>query len=178
MRPIIYDVAVSIDGFIAGPGGDISAFAQDGPVVEDYQARLKTYSCAIMGRATYEFGYRFGSTPGANPYPHMDCFVFSQKLDVPQDSDVQIVRERAEETIADLKVQQGGPIYLCGGGQFAGSLLACGMIDVFCLKRAPAILGGGTSLFAGQKPTVEMHCTETELYEDGYLFQEFNLTVQ
>ena len=51
MQPIIHDVAVSIDGFISGPGGDISRFAQGGPVVEDYSARLATYAVAIMGRA-------------------------------------------------------------------------------------------------------------------------------
>ena len=176
MQFIIYDVAVSIDGYIAGPDGDISAFAESGAVVDDYQARLKTYSCAIMGRATYEFGYQFGLTPGANPYPHMDCYVFSQTFEIPADSDVQIVRNRTKETIADLKAQQGGPVYLCGGSHFAGSLLAWGLIDILRLKRAPAILGGGVPLFGPRKPHVEMHCTETKLYDDGYLFQEFNLT--
>lgn len=173
MQPVIYDVAVSIDGYIAGPEGDISAFAEGGPVVEDYQARLNTYSCAIMGRATYEFGYRFGLAPGANPYPHMDCYVFSQTLDAPQDSDIQIVRERAEKTIADLKVQLDGPLYLCGGGQFAGSLLASGLIDVLRLKRAPAILGDGVPLFGTRKSAVKLNCKKTKLYDGGYLFQEF-----
>lgn len=40
MQPIIYDVAVSMDGFISGPGGDISQFAHEEPVVEDYANRL------------------------------------------------------------------------------------------------------------------------------------------
>lgn len=71
MQPIIYDVAVSIDGYISGPGGDISKFAHEGPVVDDYFARLGQYAVAIMGRHTYEFGYRFGLEPGANPYKHM-----------------------------------------------------------------------------------------------------------
>jgi len=108
LQSIIYDVAVSIDGCIAGPDGDISAFAEGGPVVEDYQARLRTYSCAIMGRATYEFGYRFGLAPGANPYPHMDCYVFSRTLEVPAGSDVHVFRDRAKETITNLKAQQNG----------------------------------------------------------------------
>jgi len=67
LQPLIYDVAVSIDGYIAGPGGDIAGFAFEGPVVEDYAARLKTYGTAIMGRGTYEFGYRYGMEPGQNP---------------------------------------------------------------------------------------------------------------
>lgn len=54
MQPLIYDVAVSIDGYIGGPDGDISQFAQDGAVVDDYTARLGLETCAtaIMGRAT------------------------------------------------------------------------------------------------------------------------------
>ena len=60
MQPIIYDVAVSIDGYIAGPGGDISAFPASGRLVDDYLERLADYRTVIMGRDTYEFGYRFG----------------------------------------------------------------------------------------------------------------------
>lgn len=40
MQSIIYDVAISIDGYISGPDGDISQFASEGPVVEDYMTRL------------------------------------------------------------------------------------------------------------------------------------------
>ncbi|MFV2054116.1 hypothetical protein [Aliiroseovarius sp. YM-037] len=49
MQSIIYDVAVSIDGYISGPDGDIEKFPHQGQVVEDYFARMETYACAIMG---------------------------------------------------------------------------------------------------------------------------------
>ena len=176
MHPLIYDVAVSIDGYIDGPDGDISAFAQDGPVVEDYQKRMATYACAVMGRATYEFGYRFGLAPGQNPYPHMDTYVFSKTLAVPADSNLKVIRDDAHAVIADLKTQQAGPIYLCGGGQFAGSLLALDLIDIVRLKRAPIILGGGTPLFGGSGRPAKMTSSETKLYDGGYLFQEFVLS--
>ncbi|MEM9360868.1 MAG: deaminase, partial [Pseudomonadota bacterium] len=71
MQPIVYDIAISLDGFIAGPGGDISQFDSGGPVVRDYEERLQAYAAAIMGRQTYEFGYQYGLRPGQNPYPHM-----------------------------------------------------------------------------------------------------------
>ena len=175
MNPIIYDVAVSIDGYIAGPDSDISAFASGGPVVEEYQDRLQTYSCVIMGRATYEFGYRFGLTAGANPYPHMDCFVFSRTLELAEGSDVQVIRDDAKSVVSDLKAKSTGPIYLCGGGDFAGSLLASGLIDVLRLKRAPAILGSGVPLFGNSGQPGELKCANTKLYDDGYLFQDFEL---
>ena len=76
MDPISYDIAVSIDQFICGRGGDISHFAREGKVVEDYTASLENYATAIIGRATYEFGYRFGMQPGQNPYPQMKTIIF------------------------------------------------------------------------------------------------------
>lgn len=50
MQPIIYDVAVSADGFIAGASQDVSLFPFQGSIVDDYMARLATYSHCIMGR--------------------------------------------------------------------------------------------------------------------------------
>ncbi len=120
MQPVIYDVAVSADGFISGPAGDISKFPHDGKVVDDYFERLKTYSCAIMGRATYEFGYGFGLNPGDNPYPHMKTIVFSKSIALPEKAVVELIRDAVAEHIHSLKQTCEGPIYLCGGGRFAG----------------------------------------------------------
>lgn len=175
MHPVIYDVAVSLDGYISGPDGDISQFAHDGPVVDDYSARLATYRTAIMGRSTYEFGYRFGLEPGQNPYPHMKTIVFSRTLDCPRDSAITVVREFDVGYVEDLKTSSTGPIYLCGGGRFAGSLLAAGVIDMLRLKRAPIILGSGVGLFGRSSTAVELVCTETRQYEAGYIFQEFRI---
>lgn len=175
MQPIIYDVAVSVDGFIAGPSADISKFPQKSPAVDDYLTRLKSYSCAIMGRATYEFGYEFGLQPGANPYPHMKTVVFSQSIVLPADTDVEIVREDAARRIEDLRQTCDGPIYLCGGGQFAGWLLSLGMITTLRLKRAPIFLGSGTPLFGDHAEGCDARLLSSKLHEDGLLYQEFDL---
>ena len=116
MQSIIYDVAVSIDDFICGTGGDISRFAQEGPVVSDYSTRLVGYATAIMGRATYEFGYRFSMEPGQNPYPHMKTIVFSKSLDLPDSSDVDLQVACDLSSIEAIQSRSPGPIYLCGGG--------------------------------------------------------------
>lgn len=175
MQPIIYDVAVSIDGYIAGPDGDVSKFAHDGPVVEDYYARLASYSCAIMGRATYEFGYNFGLEPGANPYPHLETFVFSGSIVLPESCDVEVVSDDPSDFLNRLRQSQTGPIYLCGGGQFAGSLLANGLIDYLRLKRAPIVLGGGTPLFDTSYCPGELLCINTKHFDNGYVFQAFEV---
>lgn len=175
MQLIIYDVAVSADGFIAGPSADISKFPGEGAVVDDYFARLKTYAVAIMGRATYEFGYGYGLTPGDNPYPHMRCLVFSNSIDLPATAKVHIVREGAAETVRALKETSDGPIYLCGGGAFAGSLLKHGLIDRLRVKRAPIFLGDGVRLFGDYAADIDVNLHESKLYDNGVLYQAFDL---
>ncbi|MEM9616507.1 MAG: dihydrofolate reductase family protein [Pseudomonadota bacterium] len=175
MQSVIYDVAVSADGYISGPAGDISKFPHEGEVVDDYFERLKTYSCAIMGRATYEFGYGFGLKPGDNPYPHMKTIVFSKSIDLSEDADVIVTQEDAVDYVHSLKQTSEGPIYLCGGGRFAGSLLSFGLIDRLRLKRAPIFLGEGVRLFGGQAPAPDVILIDSKLYPNGVLYQEFNL---
>ncbi|MFN2100083.1 dihydrofolate reductase family protein [Altererythrobacter sp. MF3-039] len=173
MHPIIYDVAVSIDGYISGPDGDISSFPQEGPVVDDYLERLAGYSTAIMGKATYEFGYRFGMKPGENPYPHMRTIVFSETLELGGISDVEARGYADGEAVARIRDEANGPVYLVGGGAFAASLLGFGLIDRLRLKRAPIVLGGGTRMLEHAVSPAELSHIETREYPGGYVFQEF-----
>ena len=175
MQPIIYDVAVSIDGYIAGPEGDISQFPESGDIVEAYLARLSGYAVAIMGRHTYEFGYRYGLKPGENPYSAMTTWVFSRSLVLPCASEVTVQRALNVELISTLKATADGPIYLCGGGEFAGSLLSMGLIDELRLKRAPVVLGKGIPLFDSSDFLPQLRHVESRCYDDGGVFQVFDV---
>lgn len=177
MQPLVYDVAVSIDGFIAGPvvgdHRDVSRFPHEGSIVDDYQARLSTYAVALMGRATYEFGYAFGLPPGANPYPSMRSVVISESIDLPANADVSVIRDNAIAAVRTLKVEATGAVYLCGGGVLAGSLLAARLIDRLRLKRAPIVLGSGVPLFSGIDDAPMLSLLEEKAHDNGALFQEF-----
>ena len=105
----------------------------------------------------------------------MRTLIFSKSIELPDDADVEIVRDDAEEYLHDLRQKQQGPIYLCGGGTFAGSLLDLGLIDILRIKRAPFLLGGGTSIFSGQVYKNPPKCLETVTYDGGFIYQEFEL---
>ncbi len=175
MQPIIYDVAVSIDGFISGPQGDISGFSHKGEVVDDYMARLATYGTALMGRATYEFGYQYGLLPGANPYPNMRSYVVSSGIDLPKESVVSLLRNPTPQNFESIRNKGNAPIYLCGGGDFAGWMLRHGLISRLRLKRAPILLGSGVPLFSGDLPKISARLLSEKSYGDGTLYQEFDL---
>lgn len=82
MKKIIYYVASSLDGFIAGKNDDISQFIMQRDGVEKYQSDLGNFGIVIMGRKTYEFGYQYGLEPGQPAYPNMEHHIFSNSLKI------------------------------------------------------------------------------------------------
>ena len=151
MGHLVYDVAASLDGYIAGPDGDVSAFPHAGDHVDAYLERLARYTAVVMGHRTYEFGYAHGLAPGRHAYPHMAHVIFSTSIELLGDSEVRVERDpdRWLTAIDALKAEVEGELYLCGGGRFAGFLLEHRRIDALVLKLAPVVLGRGTPLFEG-----------------------------
>ncbi|WP_298494380.1 dihydrofolate reductase family protein [uncultured Maritimibacter sp.] len=175
MQPLIYDVAVSADGFIADTNGDASRFPHPGQWVDAYLARLATYGTAIMGRATYTFGYDFGMAPGDNPYPMMETHIISDSLKLPIGSVTIHPRAEARDQIRGLKSSADKPLYLCGGGRLAGWALSHGLIDRLRLKRAPIFLGSGVPLFSGAPAPFAATLTDQIAYPEGVIYQEWAL---
>lgn len=175
MRPLIYHVAVSLDGFIAGKNNDISLFAHEGDHLADYQKSLSQYDTVVMGKNTYEFGYAFGLTAGQPAYPHMEHFIFSKSIKFENKAEsVHIVKENWLEKVRELKAASGSPIYLCGGGEFAGFLLDNNLIDQVILKLNPIILGEGVPLFGSSKSQTSLELTASKTYANGVSLLTYN----
>lgn len=168
MRKIIYYVATSLDGFIAGKNNDISMFAMEGEGVEQYSYDLESFDTVIMGRKTYEFGYQFGLKPGKAAYPNMEHFIFSDHLRF-EDADENVnVVPLALEHVYELKNQTGSDIYLCGGGMFAGWLMQNGMIDEIKLKVNPILLGSGVKLLGDYTDPYRLNVSYHQSFDDGF----------
>ena len=167
MARIIYYVASSIDGFIAGQNDDISDFAQSGEGVDKYLADLQNFKTVIMGRRTYEFGYQYGLEPGQPAYPHMEHFIFSDSLKIEDLAETVHIENKSIGRIKEIKKSAESDIYLCGGGEFAGWLLDNGLIDQLKLKLNPIILGNGIRLFGNSQTKTKWNLKETESFENG-----------
>lgn len=175
MRRIIYYVAISIDGYITGPDEDISGFIQDGSGVEKYLDDLKGFDTVIMGRKTYEFGYKYGLEPGQPAYPHMDHYIFSKTLSFNECSEKVRICHPDLDIIRKLKEEKGTDIYLCGGGEFAGWLLDHGLIDILKIKLNPLILGPGIRLFGNSRQQIKLRMMSGEEYDHGLLINTYNI---
>jgi dihydrofolate reductase len=175
MRKIIYYVAMSLDGFIDGHGGSIEGFVGSGSGLEKYLADIQDFDTVIMGRKTYEFGYKFGLKPGQPAYPHMQHFIFSSHLTFETQSESVHIKPIDLDEIRVLKQQTGTDIYLCGGGQFAGWLLENDLIDVMKIKLNPLLLGQGVRLFGNSTKFVQPRLVDTCLYDHGLQIITYSL---
>lgn len=171
MRKIVYYVAASLDGFIAGPAGDVSRFQYAGAGIDQYIEGLQAFDAVLMGHHTYAFGYDFGVQPGQpSPlYGHMEHFIVSETLAFAAPHPrVHVLRPDRTAVLA-LKNQPGRDIYLCGGGQLAGWLLAEQLIDEVKVKLNPLVLGQGTGLFTGVSTPFSLRLLTAETHPEGLL---------
>jgi len=167
MKKIIYYVASSLDGYIAGENDDISKFILQGEGVEKYQSDLRNFGTVIMGRKTYEFGFQYGLEPGQPAYPNMEHYIFSNSLKIDNLSDLVKIEKLSVDKVNEIQQNAKTDIYLCGGGEFAGWLLENRLIDQLKLKLNPIVLGRGTKLFGSSTAIESWELTDKESFSDG-----------
>lgn len=177
MRALIYHVATSLDGFIARPDGSTHGFIESGEHVDDYLNQLKDYDATIMGRNTYEYGYQFGLIPGEPAYPHMMHYIISDSLHFAHSHpQVHLIKkENLLQKVDELKNEVGSPIYLCGGGQLAKTLLQHQMIDELIIKLNPILFGSGIHLFDGVCSGFELQPRHRIEYNNGVQMLQFQM---
>ncbi|WP_067830787.1 dihydrofolate reductase family protein [Actinomadura kijaniata] len=163
MRKLVYPIGVTIDGYIAGPDGDLGFFPIDADVVtflaerhpdtlpSALRERLgiaggpRRFDTAVMGRGAYEPGVRAGV---GSPYAHLRQYVVSTTLGDSPHPDVRVVADDPVGWMRRLKADGGKDIYLVGGGRLAGTLLE--EIDEIVLKVYPVVAGNGIRAFDGR----------------------------
>jgi dihydrofolate reductase len=156
-RRLRYQVAVSLDGFIATPDGGYDWIVMD-PTI-DFGALFGQFDAAVMGRKTYEVGLSQG-TDGT--MKGMDVYVFSRTLPASKKPGIEITRDDPRQVVTALKAQKGKDIWLFGGGSLFRSLLSVGLVDTVELAVIPVLLGEGIPLLpSGATTTLELSDAKT-----------------
>ena len=156
MRRVRYAVAVSLDGYIARPQGEVDWIVEDPDI--DFGVLFNQFDTFLIGRRTFE-----GMTqemPG-------ETFVFSRTLRQQDHPGVTVVAQNIEETVAALRAGPGKDIWLFGGGSLFRSLLDAGLVDTVEVDVMPVLLGQGIPLLPPPAELTRLKLERHKVYETG-----------
>lgn len=157
-RLVRYSVAMSLDGFIAGPNGEADWILMDPEI--DFQAIYNQFDTMVMGRRTYEAMKGAG---GGGSTPGMQVFVFSRTLRQEEHPKVTIATS-PESVIAELRSKRGKDVWLFGGGALFRSFAELGLADTVEVAVIPVLLGAGIPLLPAPTNQVALKLTGHKIY--------------
>ncbi|GAA2732572.1 dihydrofolate reductase family protein [Pedococcus aerophilus] len=186
MRDATYYVATSLDGRIAAPDGDWSAFPVEGDhmatIVGEYTDTLPghvqsalglTADCSmfdtvLMGWSTYTPALDVGID---SPYPHLRQVVASSR-DRTVPDDVELTADPLGR-LRELKQEDGTGIWVAGGGTLAGAVID--EIDHLVLKINPVVLGAGIPVLGSTTYAArDFRRTRLRSFESGVVIAEYS----
>jgi dihydrofolate reductase len=173
MRKVIYSMGVSLDGFIAGPSGEIDWSAPDEELHRFHNQQTRELGAHLCGRRLYE-EMTYWETADENPsapehelefariWKSLPKVVFSKTLEKVE-GNATLVRDGVAEEVAKLKEQPGKDLAV-GGAGLASTLIELGLVDEFGLFVSPVVLGGGTPYFPALRERIDLELVETRRF--------------
>jgi dihydrofolate reductase len=172
MRKLIYSMGVSLDGFIAGPDGEIDWTEPDAELHRFHNKRTLELGAHLCGRRLYETMVYWETADEKPSAPEHDEFariwkdlpkiVFSKTLDKVEGNS-RLMREGVAEEVAQLKEQPGKDLAV-GGAGLASTLIELGLVDEYLRFVHPVVLGAGTPYFPALEERIGLELVETRTF--------------
>ena len=168
MRKIISFMHISLDGFVAGPKGEMNWIKVDQEIFDYVGKRISKGDTSLYGRVTFQMMENYWPTAGDKPtatkhdiehskwYAKVHKVVLSKTLDEKDLTNTEIISENLSGRINEIKKQDGEDILLFGSPTATHSLTQLGLIDGYWLFVNPIILGRGIPLFTGIKDKIKL----------------------
>lgn len=184
MRKLIYSMSVSLDGFIAGPDGEIDWSPPDEELHRFHNEQVREIGAHLCGRRLYEtmvYWETAEENPSASDYElefariwkALPKIVFSKTLQKVE-GDARLVRDGLADEVAKLKEQPGKDLAV-GGAGLASSCIELGLIDEYRLFVSPVVLGGGTPYFPPLQERIDLELVETRTFGSRVVFVRYRL---
>jgi dihydrofolate reductase len=170
MRRLRYSVAMSLDGYIAGPNDEYDWITMDSAI--DFGALFNQFDVLVMGRKTFE---SFRSMGTDNPMPGIKVVVCSRTLRQVDYPDVRIINHGAAEAVAALKAEPGKDIWLFGGGVLFRSLLDAQLVDTIEVGVMPILLGQGIPMLPKGPRSPALQLNSSKALPSGILMLEYTI---
>ena len=171
MRKIILDLAVTLDGFIEGPNGEIDWCIMDDDM--NFDGFLDTIDTLFYGRVSYDAWGNFQPQNNASETElklwqnihSKKKYVFSNQFR--QDDKAIFVSSDIAKQIDDIKKQDGKDIWLYGGARLIKTFIDLIQIDIYRVAVHPTVLGSGKPLFEDLNERINLKLIKTNVFKSG-----------
>ena len=186
MRKIISFMHISLDGFVAGPNGEMNWIKVDEEIFDHVGKRISQGNTALYGRVTYQMMENYWPTAGSKPnaskhdiehskwYDKVQKVVLSKTLMDDELNNTKVIRDHLSERINEIKQSRPASglsvskdILLFGSPTATHSLIQLNLIDGYWLFVNPVILGQGIPLFTGIKDKIKLKLLTTHQFTCG-----------
>ena len=175
MKKLILFNLVTLDGFFAGPTGDIDWHNVDDEFNQFAIEQLDTIDALLFGRVTYQLMANYWPTPAAaaddpivaGRMNNLPKIVFSRTLEKVEWKNTRLVKDNIAEEISKLKHQAGKDIFIFGSADLASSFTKLGLIDEYRVIVNPVVLGSGKPLFKGLNDRLNLKLLKTRTFGSG-----------
>jgi dihydrofolate reductase len=179
MRNVIALMHISLDGFTAGPNGELEWAIVNEEMYADVAAALRTVDTALYGRTTYQMMESYWPTVPANPestaherehshwVENIQKIVFSRTLEDVTWNNTRLVKEDIVDEVARMKHLSGGDMMIFGSPSIVHTLTQHGVIDEYRIQVNPVILGDGIPLFTDTGGRINLELLEARTFRAG-----------
>lgn len=179
MRKIIFLIHLSLDGYVAGPNGEMDWIVYNDEVAQYAYSLHNSTDAAIYGRVTYEMMAAYWPTMLENPdsagneLAHAQWadkatkLVISTTLDTLEWNNSILIKDNIAEEIAKHKQQEGKDMWLLGSPALAQTLMQHDLIDEYRINVNPVILGSGKKLFAESDDMKSLKLLDSKVFTGG-----------
>jgi dihydrofolate reductase len=182
MRKIISFMHISLDGFVAGPNGEMNWIKVDQEIFDHVGKRIGEGDTALYGRVTYQMMENYWPTAGDKPtaskhdiehskwYKNVHKVVLSKTMSDAVLTNTKVISDNLTDRINEIKQSgKGGSedILLFGSPTATHSLMQLNLIDGYWLFVNPVILGRGIPLFVDIKEKIKLNLLTTRQFTCG-----------
>ncbi|WP_205510523.1 dihydrofolate reductase family protein [Longitalea arenae] len=185
MRRLVSFMHVSLDGFVAGPNGEMDWIKVDDEIFDYVGKRIDGSDTALYGRVTYEMMEGYWPTAADQPnaskhdiehaawYKKVDKVVLSKTMKGQQRPNTMVISDDIEHRVKALKQQAGKEIIIFGSPRASHALMHYGLIDEFWLFLNPVLLGQGIPLFKNIQEITNLKLVTNKAFASGVICLQY-----
>lgn len=179
MRKLVLFIHTSLDGFVAGPNGEMDWINVDEEIFDFAGQRTNEADTALYGRVTYQMMESYWPTAAQLPtatkhdvehsrwYNRVTKVVLSKTMNEVSLTNTKIIDGNLAAEIVKLKQDAGKDILMFGSPTAAHSLMTEKLIDDYWLFVNPVLLGRGIPLFKGITDKVALKLVASNMFSSG-----------